>query len=311
MITKTDIRISLFNSISYLRPEILFTVCYSSLIYYLYVHHDLTFLAHFDFLPVSYFLTIFSVFLAFRNNSAYSRWWEARQLWGQMVNNSRTLSSKLESLLTTSEQSFQWLSVVKQDIVFRHLTIISLIRLQLRGQLDDINTLPYLSATDKQQITGVANPAAHLIAIQARNIENVASQANLNDFRLISLVDTVCTFQDILGACERIKNTPFPREYDGFIRLLIWAAILVLPIYLLGLFSTDVSKILSIPVAVVIIILFGFANKVGEVMEDPFENRIHDIPMTTLCNTIERDMLQLLPNTEVPAKLHPVDDAIW
>jgi putative membrane protein len=86
---------------------------------------------------------------------------------------------------------------------------------------------------------------------------------------------------------------------------------LILPLYLMGVFNDDLSTLLVIPITVGISIIIGFANKAGEIMEDPFENRIHDIPMSSLCNTIEIDLLSQLGEGEIPPKHLPNHGVIW
>src|SRR5262245_50507741 len=94
MIIQIDIKRGLAGLLFYQRYEVAFSAILSSVIYILYELHGLTFLAPFNFVPIGFFSTVLSVFLAFRNNSAYSRWWEARTLWGELVNNSLPLVCK-------------------------------------------------------------------------------------------------------------------------------------------------------------------------------------------------------------------------
>lgn len=312
MLVKAPIRKSLFTLLRYLKPELLFTLVYASAIYYLYELHDLSFLASFSFVPVGFLGTILSVFLAFRNNNSYSRWWEARQIWGDVVNASRMLGAQVVALVGHGETTpTPELQALHRELIHRHLACIRLFDLQLRGNFQSEAVDSYLLDEDRQLIRGAINPAVQLLHKQGLRLKALQEKGLLTDYQLVTILGTIERFYNQIGGCERIKNTPFPNEYDGFVKALIWLQLSITPIFLLSIFSNDVSKSLIVPFSILVTMIIGFANKAGEVMEDPFENRIHDVPMTALCNTIERDMLQQLGQSEVPAKFTPQDHVVW
>lgn len=318
MLVKTTVNETFGALIQYLKVEALFSLAYASMIYYLYEHRNIDFLASFSFIPVSFFGAILSVFLAFRNNNAYGRWWEARQLWGDMVNASRMMGLQTMTLIASkdpnysSEREEEKITALRSEVVYRHLAYINLVRMQLREDIHLNEVQHYLREADRQRMTQSINPATQLLLSQGEALKEATNQGLLTDYQLISMMDTLARFYNIQGACERIKNTPFPREYDGFIRYLLWILLSIIPIYFLGIFSNDLSKALIIPLTVAVTLVLGFATKTGEIMEDPFENRMHDVPMTALCNTIERDMLQQL-NTScpIPEKIKPHENIVW
>lgn len=317
MLVKTSAHKSFVALVHYLKMEVVFALLYSSSIYYLYEHHNLAFLASFSFIPVGFFGAILSVFLAFRNNNSYGRWWEARQLWGDLVNASRQFGMQVMTLVApqdpnySTERETEKIQGLHAEIINRHLACINLFRMQLREDVNFAQIRHYLNEADQERVACSINPATQLILAQGERLKDAANDGYLTDYQLISIMETIARFYNILGACERIKNTPFPREYDGFIRYLIWIQISIIPIYFLGIFSDDLSKILIIPLTIAVTLIIGFANKAGEIMEDPFENRIHDIPMSALCNKIERDMLQQLGSERVPETLTVEDNVVW
>jgi putative membrane protein len=314
MIIQIDLKRGLTGLLLYQRYEVAFAAIFSSVVYILYELHGLTFLAPFNFVPIGFFSAIISVFLAFRNNSAYSRWWEARTLWGELVNTSRTFGMQVFSVLTppgNSDLPETSINHLRKELILRHLAFINLMRMQLRGNVDMKEVAHFLSAEDITRLKQAINPAVQLNLIQGECLRDAMKQGWLSDFRLVAMTKTLEQFYNIIGACERIKNTPFPREYDGFIRVLIWLLILILPIYLLTMFSDEVSKLLIIPVTIFTALIIGFANKAGYMLEDPFENRIHDIPMTSLCNTIENDLLQQLQEDAVLTKVEATNGIVW
>lgn len=313
MITKMDINRAVGSLLSYQRVESVFVLLYSTLIYVLYELHGMSFLGSVTF-PLGFLGTVLSVFLAFRNNSAYARWWEARILWGDLVNASRMFGAQVLSLITPPENSDlpeEAIYRLKKELILRHIAFVNLMRMQLREEINWTEVSGFLNEIDLERIRRTSNPAVQLNLIQSSCLRDAMKQGWLSDYRLISLQETLERFYNIIGACERIKNTPFPREYDGFIRIMIWVFILILPIYILGLFTDELSKMLVIPLSLVATLLVGFANKSGACLEDPFENRIHDIPMTSLCNTIERDLRQQLQDTSVPSRSKEVNGIVW
>jgi len=109
------------------------------------------------------------------------------------------------------------------------------------------------------------------------------------------------------GACERIKNTPMPRQYDFFTRLFLWVFFLLLPSSLIGLFAPGAASWPMIPLAALIALVYATVNRAGQVIEDPFENKQQDVPMTALCIAIERDLREQLGETDLPPAAVAVD----
>lgn len=132
----------------------------------------------------------------------------------------------------------------------------------------------------------------------AQNSNNPKQTKNIKDN-----VKELNYYVHFYGAlCERIKNTPLLRQYDYNTRVFLYMFILILPLSLIGAFTKMVIDFWMIPIA--IIITFVFAS-IGKVNEDPFENKITDIPMTAMCSTIERDLKEMLGEAELPTKLEP------
>jgi ion channel-forming bestrophin family protein len=311
MIIRPSFKTNIEHLFQYLWFETLFSVLYSSLIYYLYERHDLAFLGSFDFVPISFFGAIMSVFLAFRNNNAYSRWWEARQLWGDLINASRMFATQVFTYFPSHAGDNSQLAKTQKVLVHRQIAFAHALRLHLRKDMRLERIDRYLLPEDMDVLKQSPNPASTILALQSATLQNLTERDIISDYRFVSMNENIQRFYDILGACERIKNTPFPKEVDGFVRSLVWILMFVLPIYLLGVFSDDLSKLLIIPLTMGISIIIGFANKAGEIMEDPFENRIHDVPMSALCNTIEIDLMSQLGDSNIPDKHQEKHGIVW
>jgi putative membrane protein len=131
-------------------------------------------------------------------------------------------------------------------------------------------------------------------------------QEILGPFDNISMEPTLAGFNNFQGACERIKNTPLPRQYDFFTRVFVWVFSFLLPFGLLSFFTSDPSlSWLIIPLSIIISGVFVIMERTGAANEDPFENKVTDVPLTALCNTIERDLKEMLGEGELPSKTEP------
>ena len=232
--------------------------------------------------PLSIFGGIVGVIVGFRNASAYARWWEARVVWGGIVNGSRGFARQVLTMIDGREADET-----------RHKLVLL--------QIDYVNAL-------RQQLRGVTVSPGPL-AIQ----QNMASLLGdcyrrgwIDNIRWASLDRTLSTFMDCQGASERIKNTPMPRLYDLFIRRFVEVYCLLLP---LGMVA---SLRLLTPIGSTFVgFIFMALDKIGRDLETPFENRPHDISLTAISRTIEINLKQMIGENEVPKPLTPVDGILW
>ena len=165
------------------------------------------------------------------------------------------------------------------------------------------------------------NPATHLVKNQAADVTALKEKGILDGFQEDQLQSVLEEFYNLQGKCERIKNTPFPRQYGYFSRVFTWIFILLVPFGLLDVFESDSIKILGntndwyiflmIPFSVLISWIFMTMEKVGGNSEDPFEGRINDVPMTALCRTIEIDLRDMLDEEELPEPVLPKDNILY
>jgi putative membrane protein len=131
------------------------------------------------------------------------------------------------------------------------------------------------------------------------------ANGTLGGFDSFQMEGQLLALANYQGGCERIKNTPLLRQYDYFTRVFLYTFIILLPFSFIGDFVKLGIDYWMIPVCVIISFVFAIIGKVGEVNEDPFENRITDVPMTAMCNTIERDLKEMLGEEELPRKTLP------
>jgi ion channel-forming bestrophin family protein len=177
------------------------------------------------------------------------------------------------------------------------------LRLHLRKQNSFEEFKHLLSASEFNELIQKQNLPNILLHKQGLRIKEAMHKEMLGAFDNISMEPNLATFSNWQGACERIKNTPLPMNYQYFTKLFLYVFIFVLPICLIGDFTKTNIGFMVVPVSFVISFVFAVMNKVGEINENPFENKISDIPMTSMCNTIERDLKEMIGETDLPKKL--------
>jgi putative membrane protein len=307
----------IFNPIAvvrYMRWELFVSTALSIAVYFLYHNQHLEKVS----LPFSIAAILGSalaIFLAFRNNNAYNRWWEARTIWGSIINNSRIFARQIianaDSALSNGKVSAEQIADYKKEMVYRQIAFAHALRLHLRGQkaVEEFGFL--LSKEEFENCIQKQNIPNYLLFLQGKRIKDGIKADILGAFDNISLEPTLAGFNNFQGACERIKNTPLLRQYHFFTKLFLFVFMAILPFSLIGDFNKMGVPALMIPLSILVSFVFGVMGKVGEVNEDPFENRITDIPMSSMCITIERDLKEMLGETDLPPKLMPENGFIF
>jgi putative membrane protein len=255
-----------------------------------------------------------SVFLAFRNNSAYDRWWEARTLWGSLVNQSRTFARQVLTLVDArapvrgrpSPAGADTDADLVDTLVDWQVAYVHALRCHLRGQnpfpeLDALLT-PALVAWLRTQ----RNVPLGLLVHAGHCLRRLFDDARIDSYRLTQLDATLTRLCDVQGACERIKNTPLPRQYEFFPRVFVLAYCLLLPFGLvegMGLATPLASTLVSF--------IFVSLDSIGRDIEAPFESTVHDTPMTQLSHTIEINLRDARGDLQVPNDVRPIDGFVY
>ena len=263
---------------------------------------------HLPFPLVATLATALAIFLAFRNNSAYDRWWEARKIWGGVVNISRTIGRQVMTLTSLSKCPAEDVAAFQREFVYRHLAWINALRLQLRGsdKWDEVRTL--IGDEEFEWLSQRRNRATQLVHKQGLRLAEARRDGILIEARYLEILDESLTqLYELQGKAERIKNTPLPRQYDYFPRVFMFLFVTLLPAGMITELQKVNSDWLVIPLATVVSFMFYVLMRVGEFNEDPFDGRFTDTPMTALCRTIEIDLREQLGETDLPPKAEPVD----
>lgn len=267
------------------------------------------------FAPIAVLGSALAIFLAFRNNTSYARWTEASQYWYSIKTQSRILGRLIITFADSHSHTPHYDATRAGDfqrhMTYRHIAWVHALRLQLRGQDTWQLLQPYLPDDEYQMLLTKENKTSYLMQRQGYHIYQAMANGTLQGFDSFQMEGALAQLTTQQSGCERIKHIPVPRQYDYFTRLFVHLFALLLPFCLLSLFTGGSSTGLIVPLALMITFLFTTVERVGAVNESPFENRITDVPLTAICNTIERDLLEGLGETQLPPKLAPVDGYLF
>jgi putative membrane protein len=250
---------------------------------------------------------VLSILLGFRTNSAYGRWWEARQLWGALVNNSRSIARQAVAFTQSiPDERKPAAEQFVHNLVYHQMAFVHSLRCALRKQEPWADLVPFLSPQFQAELKTEKNVPAAILQRMGETVVEAADSGLLSELRLQRMDTTLSDLANVQGGCERIKNTPLPRQYDVYPELFVKLYCLLLPFVLV-----EELKFLT-PVATLLIsFAFLVLNRIGKNLEDPFENTVYDTPMTALSRTIEINLRQVLRERELPPPIEPVNGVLW
>jgi putative membrane protein len=225
--------------------------------------------------------TMLSLLLGFRTSQSYERWWEARVVWGAIVNDSRTLIRQLQQFLPNSPKATPILSeFIHRQVIWCYALSESLRRVPFSVKVEDY--------VRKHQFES-ANLPNLLLNKHSENLRALSEQFQIDANKQIQIDATIVRLCDSMGKCERIKNTVFPRSYSVLIHFLIYVLMTMLPFGL-----EDKTKTVEILLTFMVPVLFIAIERTAIIMQDPFENVPTDTPMTTLSKTIEANLQEMI-----------------
>ena len=252
-------------------------------------------------LPLSLFGTVIALFIGFMVNAAYARWWEARVLCGAMANASRSLARQA---LTFCDETDRGPPDIARDIVRSQIGYVQLLKSTLRGEPVGPEVATYLGASDRGRDGGPPNAAAILMHI-ARLAGKAVKDGVIDPFARVRIESTLVEITNASGGMDRIKNTPLPSQYRFFPYLFARLFCVLLPFAVvddLGMFTPIGSTLISL--------MFLMAVQIGHDLMNPFANGIHDVPLTSICRTIEIDLLTMMDEAG-PERIVPRDGVLW
>ena len=245
-----------------------------------------------------------AIFLGFRNNTAYDRYWEARKLWGELVLRTRSLSRQCQSLIhlpypidgQTRDDD------VRVRMVHRCIAFVHALRLQLRGEKDDAVLQRWTTAAEFARIRCTTNPTDALMLAMGRDLGECVRSGQISPCLAAPIDQTLSALTAAAASCERIKHTPIPFSYTLLLHRTAYMYCFLLPF---GLVDTT-GFMTPFVVAIVAYTFFGL-DALGDEIEEPFGLETNDLPLDTLCRSIEINLLESLGETDLPPPLQPVN----
>jgi len=278
--------------------------------------------------PISVIGIAVAFYLGFKNNSSYDRTWEARKIWGAIVNDSRSLAIGILSL-PASQVPFDW----KKTFVFRHIAwVIALKHTMRKGKTwehnskienlvftpyfreegmkgMDVELEKYLTAEEIHQLKSLTNIPVQILKTQSLELKTLEESGGITEYKHVWLQQLIARLIDNQGASERIKNFPFPRQYASTGLFINYIFCALIPFGLLDIFSQSdrLHYWLPVPFSTISIGISLPVDRIGDYSENPFESAYNDVPISSISRVIEIDLLEMLGEKEVP-KPYPVEN---
>ena len=241
------------------------------------------------------------IFLGFRNNAAYDRFWEGRKLWGRLVNTSRSFTRQVLTLISATDNvPPQDVREFQEDLVYRMIAYVDSLRHHLRQTPPFEELRKYLSAEEVSRLEQHQNVPIALLQDMGERIRHAWDSGWISEYHLPILEESLTTLTDIQGGCERIKNTPIPYSYTVLIHRLVAFYCFFLPF---GIVKT-VGPLTPVVVMLISHAFFGL-DEIGDEIEDPFDTDPHALPLAALSRTIEINLLQAIEADDIPEMLEP------
>ena len=275
---------------------VLFMAIYSTLIFLMF-HYSNFERIHIPLSIASVLGTAISLMLGFRTNAAYNRWWEARQVWGSIVNDSRTLIRQANGFVNKdyADREAVILKLAKLQIAFNYALSNGLRKLSTARELET-----YLSEEERNYVSSQSNHHNAILQLQETLLSDIYSKGGMDTYQFTAMDHTLKSHCDSMGKCERIKNTVFPVQYGYYLRYGLFIFMALLPF---GLIRE--TGIMVIPISFIVVFFFAIIDAIAKFLQNPFENKRGDTPMTALCRTIEINLLQMAGQKSVPEALVP------
>lgn len=286
--------------------------------------------------PLSLIGIAVAFYLGFKNNSSYDRLWEARKIWGGIVNASRSFTVMARDFISNEKSGEQLpatrLDEIRRQVVHRHVAWLHTLALELRKvkkwehntrkerKLRKMLGMEYgedkfghvqemLPGDEFDYVMSKGNRSSHILSVQSKNLMQLRQSGHLEHFRHLQMQEMITEFYTLQGKSERIKNFPFPRQYASVNYFFAVIFIILLPFGMLDIFIEKGDQFwiwMSIPFSVIASWVFWMMEMIGEYSENPFEGLYNDVPITNIATGIEIDIRQMLDEEDLPEPTIPV-----
>ncbi|PSL49748.1 putative membrane protein [Chitinophaga niastensis] len=248
--------------------------------------------------------TAIAFFIGFNNNQAYDRWWEARIIWGGLVNDSRSWARSLLHYNTPNGNPES--KAIARHMIYRHLAFIYALKSALRKRPEDDYYTRFLTREEIEEVQKQSNIPNALLNLQSLDLQALSNAGTIDGFRFIELNQLLVKHCDGMGKSERIKNTMFPPSYVYFTRLFIWFYVVMNTLMMTESIGAW---------AILFGWMFGFVFHVthlnGITLMNPFEYTPLATPLDSISRTIEINIIELLGDEPVPLPVKPKADGLY
>ncbi|WKZ62509.1 MAG: bestrophin family ion channel [Saprospiraceae bacterium] len=277
--------------------------------------------------PVALIGTATAFISGFKNTQTYNRTWEARQIYGSIINSSRTLGIMTKDFVRGDNEK-----ELHKEILYRHFAWLTALRFQLREtkSWENVKTKSYnreylkyynvpewessldeelksfLPENERQYILSTKNRATQILAQQSERLKELNKQGIITDFNYVAFENQLKDLYDQQGKAERIKNFPYPRQFSSINLYFTNVLCFLIPLGFIGELSKHTEKLgdwfiwLAVPLSVLVGWVFLVLEQIGESTENPFEGSANDIPITQISRMIEIDLREMLGEKELP-----------
>jgi putative membrane protein len=245
-----------------------------------------------------------AIFLGFRNNAAYDRFWEGRKLWGEVVHKSRSWSRQCQTLIAGAEPAHASLGLadVRVRMVYRAIAFAHALRCHLRDRKAAPELQNLLLEAEWHQVNASTNKPDFLMLQMGADLGQCLREGRLDACLVASLDATLSALTAAAAGCERIKGTPIPFSYTLLLHRTAYLYCFLLPF---GLVDT-IGFMTPFVVAIVAYTFFGL-DALGDEIEEPFGMDANDLPLDALCRAIEINLRESLGDEQVPEPLAPLN----
>lgn len=244
-----------------------------------------------------------SVFLGFRTNVAYDRYWEGRKLWGALVNVCRSFTRQTTIFIEAGDP--QTNHQLARELSRRVIAFVYALKDQLRDSDPREELACYLPPEELKRLAGQKNIPLAVSGLLGDRLRELWKQGFIRDYHLPVFESSLTEMTSIQGGCERIKNTPVPFAYTALIHRIVGFYCLLLPFGIVR----DVKWLTPVVVLMICHAFFGL-DEIGDEIEEPFGEEPQHLPLAAITRTIEINLLQYVDEAEVPPMLEPIHDVL-
>lgn len=245
-----------------------------------------------------------AIFLGFRNNSAYDRFWEGRKLWGELVLRSRNLARQCTTLIDDPRPALasNGLQDVRVRMMYRNIAFVYALRDHLRDLKTDKTVVPFLSSAEYEAMQHAPNKPDFLMRQMGADLQRCIKEKRIDPSMAVVVDNTMSALTAASASCERIKNTPVPYSYTLLLHRTAYIYCFLLPFGLVD----SIGFMTPFVVAIVAYTFFGL-DALGDELEEPFGLEPNDLPLDAMCRAIDIDVRTALQADDVPPPMETID----